>query len=901
MPKKRVFLSAVSSEFAHARQALANHLIALGFDPVWQDAFPDHGNAPSLQRKLYDLVASCDAMICLVGRRSGSYPPPDAATPFAAMLPEDFAEASRTQWEFFFARALGKPWRLFRAHKDWTPDDPAPPIDDRSDRQTAFLAWMDRPDLPWVEFRSSDHLNAEAGKINWDAGPPLRPPREKPIALPYQSLGTLFKGRDQFLRDLRASLLEKTGATAIVSNALLGMGGIGKTRAAVEYAWAYKESYTALLFVQADSPQNLKTNLAALSGPLLLPEQAGRDEDARYHAVLAWLRANPVWLLILDNVDTDAAREAALTILGSLTGGHVVLTSRLDAGAWHEVTPLDLDLLDAGAAVEFLMDATATQRLRRDDDPARAEALATELGRLVLALDLAAATIRQRKCSFADYLVLWHESRDLVKGWNERTLTGYHSAVGQTWAMSEAELSRAARIVLQRLAFLAPDPLPGFALDVPVPHGPAVKAPREALLELAAYSLVKHEPENDQFTVHRLIQDATRRGLAAVETDDRLTDALWWMNAAFEDAWDDPRRWPRLTPLIPHAEAVAFMAARAGNAAPTVRVMSAVGRLLFAQALYDRAEPLFRGALAMADNSERGTHPLLSTVLNDLAGLLRATNRLAEAEPLYRRALIIDEASLGPHHPNVATGLNNLAGLLRATNRLVEAEPLYRRALIIDEASLGPHHPNVATDLNNLAELLRTTNRPEGAEPLLRRALAIDEASLGPEHPNLAIRLNNLGLLLQATNRLAEAEPLMRRALAIDKASLGPGHPTAAVHLTNLAGLLQDTNRLAEAEPLFRRALIIDEASLGPHHPNVATDLNNLAGLLQATNRLAEAEPLMRRHLVIVFAIERNTNHAHPNREAGVRNYANLLAAMGHDEAAIHAKIDAARREAGLG
>ena len=414
MPKKRVFLSAVSSEFAHARQALANHLIALGFDPVWQDAFPDHGNAPSLQRKLYDLVASCDAMICLVGRRSGSYPPPDAATPFAAMLPEDFAEASRTQWEFFFARALGKPWRLFRAHKDWTPDDPAPPIDDRSDRQTAFLAWMDRPDLPWVEFRSSDHLNAEAGKINWDAGPPLRPPREKPIALPYQSLGTLFKGRDQFLRDLRASLLEKTGATAIVSNALLGMGGIGKTRAAVEYAWAYKESYTALLFVQADSPQNLKTNLAALSGPLLLPEQAGRDEDARYHAVLAWLRANPVWLLILDNVDTDAAREAALTILGSLTGGHVVLTSRLDAGAWHEVTPLDLDLLDAGAAVEFLMDATATQRLRRDDDPARAEALATELGRLVLALDLAAATIRQRKCSFADYLVLWHESRDLV-------------------------------------------------------------------------------------------------------------------------------------------------------------------------------------------------------------------------------------------------------------------------------------------------------------------------------------------------------------------------------------------------------------------------------------------------------------------------------------------------------
>ena len=385
MPKKRVFLSAVSSEFAHARQALANHLIAHGFEPVWQDAFPDHGNAPSLQRKLYDLVESSDAMICLLGRRSGGYPPPDAAAPFAAMLPRDFAEASRTQWEFFFAQALGKPWRLFRAHKDWTPDDPAPPTEDFPERQAAYLAWMDRPDLPWVEFRSSDHLNAEAGKINWEAHAPGRASREQPINLPYQSIGGLFKGRDPFLRELRASLSRDTGgATAIVSNALLGMGGIGKTRAAVEYAWANKAAYTALLFVQADSPENLKTNLAALTGPLRLPEHTVRDMEIQLHAALAWLRANPVWLLILDNVDTDAAREAALTTLGALTGGHVVLTSRLEAGAWHEVTPLDLDLLDVADAAAFLMEATARARLVRDDDDDKAGAavLAAELGRI---------------------------------------------------------------------------------------------------------------------------------------------------------------------------------------------------------------------------------------------------------------------------------------------------------------------------------------------------------------------------------------------------------------------------------------------------------------------------------------------------------------------------------------
>ena len=84
--------------------------------------------------------------------------------------------------------------------------------------------------------------------------------------------------------------------------------------------------------------------------------------------------------------------------------------------------------------------------------------------------------------------------------------------------------------------------------------------------------------------------------------------------------------------------------------------------------------------------------------------------------------------------------LNNLAALLKATNRLAEAEPLMRRALAIDEKSFGPEHPDVARDLNNLAQLLQATNRLAEAEPLMRRALAIDENELRPEHPNVAIR-----------------------------------------------------------------------------------------------------------------------------------------------------------------
>ena len=44
-----------------------------------------------------------------------------------------------------------------------------------------------------------------------------------------------------------------------------------------------------------------------------------------------------------------------------------------------------------------------------------------------------------------------------------------------------------------------------------------------------------------------------------------------------------------------------------------------------------------------------------------------------------RRTLAIDEKSYGPDHPNVARDLNNLARLLKDTNRVEEAEPMMRR------------------------------------------------------------------------------------------------------------------------------------------------------------------------------------------------------------------------------
>ncbi|MDI1310558.1 tetratricopeptide repeat protein, partial [Prosthecobacter sp.] len=130
-----------------------------------------------------------------------------------------------------------------------------------------------------------------------------------------------------------------------------------------------------------------------------------------------------------------------------------------------------------------------------------------------------------------------------------------------------------------------------------------------------------------------------------------------------------------------------------------------------------------------------------------------------EAEEPMRRALKIDEASYGPDHPTVAICLNNLAQLLKATNRLEEAEEPMRRALKIDEASYGSDHPTVARGLNNLALLFKKTNRLAEAEGPMRRALGIlfrFTQTVGHKHPHLDSTIKNYTQILVESGKTPE-------------------------------------------------------------------------------------------------------------------------------------------------
>jgi tetratricopeptide (TPR) repeat protein len=909
----KVFLSCVTREFGSCRLRLAEQLSALPapntFEVKVQEDFVQGGF--TLLDQLAAYIRDCDLVIHLAGNLAGARPSEEHVRAMFDRLgqpaPSPLPTLSYTQWEYDLALRFGRRMLCYIA-KDEARRDCAqlpsgcaqPPAD--AALQQAHRARIECEGKHYGQFAGHHDLIRQ---VFHDLE---LSPRDKASNLPFGSIGSLFKGRDEFLEKLRDTLGEAghrgapraAAITGAPTAAVHGLGGIGKTRAAIEYAYRYWDEYTALLFAVADSPQNLESQLARLTGAAILnlPEQDEREQSKQVAAALRWLQRNPGWLLILDNVDSEDAAKAAEELVGQLAGsGQVVITSRL--GRWGaEVESLDLDLLSEAAATQYLLESTEKDRRKESDDEPRAKEIALELGQLALALEQAGASINARHWTFARYLQMWRANRDRMMAELDSRLAHYPKSVAITWLTTFEQLTDDGRRLLRILAWLAPDPIPRSLLEAG--GGPFVAANEEgapkkkraasvleaedALADIERYSLAKSKEDKLSFTVHRLVQDVMRRNESEDEQNHNCAAALRWVNSGFVGEPDDVRSWPVLEPLAAHARAVAEEADRRSIPEPTARLMSQLGILLYRRAEWSQAEPMFRRALAIDEQSYGPDHPAVATRLNNLAGLLYDTNRLAEAEPMFRRALAIDEKSYGAGHPEVATDLNNLALLLRATNRLAEAEPMFRRALAIDEKSLGPEHPKVAKRLNNLALLLGDTNRLAEAEPLYRRALAIGEKSLGAEDTLVGIALNNLASFLDHTNRLAEAEPLYRRALAIWEKSFGVEHPEVAKALHNIALLLRATNRLSEAEPLMRRAIDIFEKGLGPEHPNTASALLGLALLLQATNRLADAEPLFRRALAIR---ERSLVPGHPDTFKSMERLTELLEATGRFEEAV--------------
>ncbi|MCC6552766.1 MAG: tetratricopeptide repeat protein [Polyangiaceae bacterium] len=683
-----------------------------------------------------------------------------------------------------------------------------------------------------------------------------------------------FTGRDQLLRDLRAALT--TGGPAALTQAISGLGGVGKTQLAAEYAHRYANHYCVVWWVRAEEPATMADDFARLAAALGLPEQDEADQRITVEAVRIWLSRHDRWLLIFDNVNDP---KALAPYLPHPRTGHILITSRNPS--WRGIaTPLPVPALDRAESVKLLLDRT------RQSDHGAAEQLAEALGDLPLALVQAAATIEETHSTIATYYSVFgdHQRELLMRG----VPTDYPTPVATTWGLALQEAQRLSPVAVDLLnvcAFLAPDDIPREGLAAAAPHLPPALAAAmsdpfvldEAVAALRRYSFM--EVHEDGLSVHRLVQAVVRDRLPAEDRRVWADAAVRLVDHEFPESGDDVETWPACARWLPHALAATGHAEAYGVAREArARLLARFAVYLQGRAAFAEAKGYLEQALALHEEAYGEEDPRVAAVLRSLGSVLHDLGDLGGARARFERALAIDVATFGQDHPHVARDVNDLGSVLMDLGDLTGARRHLERALAIDEATYGPDDPSVAIRLNNLGALFRDLGDFASARTHLERALAIDIRAYGPDHPTVAIGRTNLGRLLHDLGDLTGAREQFEEALKIDEHTYGCYHPRFALALNNRGRVLRDLGDLAGARGDFERALAIVEATYGPDHPDVARDINNLGSVLRDLGDLEGARESFARVLRIA---EATYGPDHPAVAIGCNNLGSVLQALG--------------------
>jgi tetratricopeptide (TPR) repeat protein/transcriptional regulator with XRE-family HTH domain len=699
----------------------------------------------------------------------------------------------------------------------------------------------------------------------------IAPSEERALwTIPY-ARNPHFTGRDDLLSRLEQFFARETPdqpgsvrQTALIqTQAMTGLGGIGKTQIAIEYAYRARTQrrYHDILWISAASAETIVTSFVELAR--LLPTLVSQEETNQHTiiaAILRWLeqREQP-WLLLVDNADDLDLVQPYLPRQGN---GHILLTTRAHAvGAL--ASSVEVDTMGIMEGTHLLLRRAHRFSAASPEEIDEAINVVIALAQFPLAIDQAGAYIEETGCSLHDYLHIYQQHRSALLARRGKQATSYPDPIATTWSLSFAQVQRsnpAAAELLRLCAVLAPDHIPEELLIEGAPFWPPLLQEAVAdrftfnqMLEtLLAFSLVKRLSEERMLSIHRLVQ--------AVQTDhmEAQTQRAWSeqvvraVQAVFPQDPKNVNTWPQCLRYLEQVEACdTFIRQHQLLLSEGADLLDRTGSYFLEHAMRTQAESLYRHALAIREQCFGVEHPQTAASLNHLAIFHRDNGNYKEAEPLYLRALRIREQHLGPHHLDTADSLDSLANLYESQRDYEKAEPLYLRALSIQEQHLGPHHPDTALTLHHLAILYQDQGKYGQAEPLGLRALRIQEQHLGPHHPDTINSLGWLGVIYYFQGKYAEAERIYQRVIEIQEQQFGSFHFYTATTLCALTQLYMDQGRYREAEPLCLRARDIYEQQLGPLHSHTADILACQAMLFLKQGKHVQAEELALRAIDI--------------------------------------------------
>jgi nucleoside phosphorylase/tetratricopeptide (TPR) repeat protein len=678
-----------------------------------------------------------------------------------------------------------------------------------------------------------------------------RKAQHEPPASPYSALKSpfigvppriaVFTGRSAEIDAIKVALADARPAVltpmkSIVARAAVrGMGGVGKTSVAAEFAYRYRDQFGGVYWCSAETRIGLLTSLAKL-GAILSDgpsAESNLEEAARNTLHLLDQQAVP-WLVVYDNIKQPSDVLDLLPAVGT----KLIITSRFfDWITWAHEIPINV--LPMHDAVSFLNSRTGR------DDAAGAKKLAEVLGELPLVLDQAAASCRLTQTSFEEY-----SSNATKMITSEASYDPQSTSVRATFEIALAGAVAKcpdAEALITYLAQCAPERIPMHLVDGAIDD--ASKRER-AIVALAEVSLIKHDPfESSQraITVHRVVQAISGARSSGLGQDrsaaERLIVKLSEMYP--DDGYHNSASWDLCSELTPH---VLFQFAHFDAAATKLqewpRLLNATASYLQGRASLAAAVSMFKAALAIRIQVLGPKHPLTANSHSNYATVLTELGDGATAKVHHERALAVREEVLSPDDPDLATSLINLAVTIQKDDPKA-ARTFFERALAIREKVFGLDHPTTAHALRHLGQLLIRQNELVAARPLIVRA--VDIWAQQPESIHTAMGLIAMGHLVRKEGNFGGAEVFYRRALAIWEKDRSDHSVTNRLR-NDLAQVLLQIGNPIESLKLSEQVLSSLETIVGSEHPAV-TDAANLAvASLEKLGRKNEADALRARY-----------------------------------------------------
>jgi tetratricopeptide (TPR) repeat protein len=618
--------------------------------------------------------------------------------------------------------------------------------------------------------------------------------------VPFRAKAEQVIGREDALLQVHKQLTEGRRTAIGQAASFLGLGGLGKTQLAVEYAYRYQEEYpNGVIWITADEDIDAQLVRLVDKAGWLAPQSEHKD---KLDVARNRLRSYSNCLIIFDNLENLESIREYLPLPEATP--HLLVTTRHE---FAEFPPVPLELLDEQLSFELLVQEAARALVTAEEEQA-ARAIARELGGLPLALELAGAYLRHREAvSWSRYLELLRQRpREALAGKHLSSFTRHEADLYATLRIEDEILAEEPRLreIIDLLAWSDSAPM-GIELMCAL-LGVADSLELTGALALGvALRLIQKTPGVERYTLHRLVSQVRREDISLSESQvnsicQRLGDWFYVIRKDFQE-------------LLIYETEINHL--RAWQQQAEVYAKEHASRLLWLQAYppyqrghYHEAKCLVESALKLYEENRTTDHELEAHLLSDLEALYGEVGEYYMSLEYAERALAIWQKVYSEAHPNMALSLNNIGYIYGKLGQHSGALDYHKRALAIWQKVYSEANPDTARSLNNIGSTYGELGNHQKALEYKEEALAIWQKVYGEAHPDTATSLNNVGSTYGELGKHQKALEYKERALTIRQKVYGEAHPDTIDSVINLAVTLFNCQRFYEAGNLLERTLL---------------------------------------------------------------------------------------------